>query len=110
MRSTATKQRGRVALIRKGSGLVFGTVEIIGCTEKLSRTQMLEEQQRHRINASDITCGTVDNWNRGWMLQGARALATPISYNHPSGAVIWVTLEDAVQEALVRAGHSSRKA
>jgi len=107
MRSTATKQRGSVALIRKGSGQVVGTVEITGCTEKLSRVQMLDEQRRHRIDAADIASGVEDNWNRGWILQDARPLVTPIPYRHPFGAVIWVTLDEAVQKALVLAGHSS---
>jgi len=86
---------------------VVGTVEITGCTEKLSRAQMLDEQRRHRIDAADIASGVVDNWNRGWIFQDARPLANPIPYRHPLGAVIWVTLDEAVQKALVLAGHSS---
>jgi hypothetical protein len=105
MRSTSTKQRGRIALIRKGSGLVVGSVEVVGCTEKLSRHQMLNEQHRHRISSGDIESGKVDSWNRGWMLRDARLLATPIPYDHPHGAVIWVTLDETVQEQLLAAGH-----
>lgn len=106
MRSTATTQRGRVALIRKGSGLVVGSVEITGCTEKLSPEQLLQAHKRHRIEPGEIAAGTFAKWNRGWTLDGARRLPSPIQYSHPFGAVIWVNLDGEVQNALARAGHA----
>lgn len=92
MRSTATKVRGRIALIRKGSGTVVGTAELVDCVGPLTTDQMLENQQHHQIDPSRIRSGEVAKWKHGWVLTNVRKLAAPVPYAHPSGAVIWVTL------------------
>ena len=94
MRSTATKVRGRVALIRKGSGTIVGTAEIVDCVGPLSPDQMLQNHERHRIDPARIRSGEVAKWKYAWVLANVRRLPAPVPYVHPSGAVIWVNLDE----------------
>ena len=103
MRSTATKQRGRIALVRKGSGLVVGTVELSDSIGPFTQTQMLDNTDRHRIETDRILSGAVDKWKYAWVLRDVRPLAQPVTYSHPPGAVIWVSLDTAAQSKLAGA-------
>ncbi len=101
MRSTATRQRGSVALIRKGSGLVVGVAELTDSKGPLNKVEMLANSSKHLIARERIENGEVSKWNHAWVMARARALARPIPYKHPSGAVIWVNLEDDVAKAVL---------
>jgi len=92
MRSTATKQRGPIALIRKGSGRVVGVAEIIDSIGPLSEADLLANHDKHLISEDRIKSGAVAKWKHAWVLRNARPLERPVSYIHPSGAVIWVNL------------------
>lgn len=96
MRSTDSKVRGRIALIRKKSGTVIGTAELVATHGPLNRQQMLANVERHRIDASRIESGAVDKWVWAWELRNVLRLAEPVQYRHPNGAVIWVNLDDEV--------------
>lgn len=101
MRSTRTKQRGVVALIRKGSGKVIGVAEIIDSIGPFSTEQMLQNQSKHLISKERLADPKVSKWNNAWVLRNARLLKNPVPYVHPNGAVIWVTL-DAGTQAKIR--------
>ncbi|QDL35946.1 ASCH domain-containing protein [Rhodoferax sediminis] len=96
LRSTATKVRGPIALIRKGSGTVVGVVEIADSLGPLTEPQMLENTTRHMVTAERIKNGEVAKYKHAWVLKNPRPLTTPIPYEHPNGAVIWVNLQPAV--------------
>lgn len=100
MRTTSTKIRGRIALIRKGSGLIVGTAELVDSIGPLTQDQMLATGERHRIEHDRVVSGAVDKWRYAWVLRDIRVLARPVPYVHPSGAVIWVSLDDAAQARL----------
>ena len=100
MRGTRTVQRGRVALIRKGSGHVVGTVELVDSLGPLTQEQMLENEEQHLIQADRIRRGEVDKWKHAWVMRDPRVLARPVAYRHPPGAVIWVNLEPEVATGL----------
>ena len=104
MRSTKTQQRGRVALIRKGSGQVIGTVSIVGCRGPLSRDEMLAAHAKHRIDSARIESGAVDKWKYAWEVADPVLLPQPVPYVHPAGAVIWVNLDETVCAAVEREG------
>jgi hypothetical protein len=38
-----------------------------------------------------------------WVLEDAQKLSTPVNYQHPNGAVIWINLDQKVQEKLTLA-------
>ncbi len=103
MRSTATKKRGRIALVRKGSGLIVGTVEIRDSIGPLTQEQMLENTERHHMEPERILSGAADQRKYAWVLRDAHSLTQPVPYDHPSGAVIWVTLDLRTQERLAAA-------
>lgn len=100
IRSSPTKVRGRVALIRKGTGMVVETAEIVGTVGPLNREKLLGNLELHQIAPDRIERGEVDKWRFGWVLQNAVKLVQPIRYTHPSGAVIWVNLDSLVTSQL----------
>jgi hypothetical protein len=103
MRSTPTKQRGLIGLIRKGSGLVVGIAEIVESKGPLARDDMLANLTRHLISRERIESGAVAKWKHAWVMSAARALARPVSYAHPAGAVIWVRLDPHVASLVLSA-------
>lgn len=103
MRSTATKQRGLVALIRKGSGQVVGVVELVDSVGPLTKEQIFANQPNHMIANERLADPKVGKWNHAWVMQNAKLFDKPIPYQHPSGAVIWVKLDEAVSAAITRA-------
>lgn len=88
--------RGQVALIRKGSGQVVGTVEIADSVGPLTEAQMLDNTTRHLVTVDRIKNGEVAKYKHAWVLKHPKLLAKPVPYNHPNGAVIWVNLQPDV--------------
>jgi hypothetical protein len=111
MRKTACRLRGRIALIRKGSGQVVGTAEVIDTLPPLdTRDAYAASEDRHRIPPARQATAFADGWRHPWVLRNAQKLSTPIPYQHPRGAVIWVTLAPdvaaRVEEARTRDAES----
>lgn len=101
LRTSGTKIRGRIALIRKGSGTVVGTVDIIDCVGPLSESVMLDNTAKHMVTPERIKSGEVAKYKHAWVLENAKALPMPVSYQHPSGAVIWLNLQPSVVSRLL---------
>ena len=103
MRKTACHLRGQFALIRKGSGAVVGIAEMIDSLPPIgSRKAYAEAERHHGIPPDRQERAFTDGWATPWVLANARALKKPVAYPHPSGAVVWVNLDPAI-EAAVRA-------
>ena len=100
MRTSATKVRERIALIRKGSGTVVGTTEIVDCIGPLNREEMIANADRHQGTMERIEKGEFDKWRFAWVLRDVVKFARSVPYRHPSGAVIWVTLDSSVSSQL----------
>lgn len=100
MRGTRTARRGGIALIRKGSGLVVATAELVGVEGPFDRSQMLATIDKHHISADKIESGEVDKWPYAWKLEQVHCLPQPVPYVHRNGAVIWATLDDAACEGV----------
>lgn len=96
LRSRATKIRGQVALIRKGSGQIVGTVEISNSVGPLTEAQMIDNIAKHCVDADRLKSGKLAKYKHAWVLQNPRPLADPVAYAHPRGAVIWVNLQPDV--------------
>lgn len=94
MRSGQTHIRGRIALIRAGSGLIVGSAELVDSLPALSLEQMRTTQGLHGIPDSQIAGAFNAGWITPWVLRDVRALATPKPYRHKSGAVTWIELAD----------------
>jgi hypothetical protein len=98
MRKTACHHRGRIALIRKGSGRIVGTADVIDSLQSLDTTEAYARAEpQHRIPPSRQELAFSDGWRTPWVLANARAVRSPVPYKHPSGAVIWVNLGSEVK-------------
>jgi len=100
MRSNETSVRGPFALIRKGTGAIWGIATLVDVGRSLTPSEMLASFDRHQIPADLVCSGQVAKWNIPWILADIRSLATPVPYSHPSGAVTWVNLADDVSRAI----------
>lgn len=100
MRSSATQVRGPIALIKKGSGQVVGVANLVDVKGPLSLQDRLETIDKHHISPEQLETGETEKWHTAWVLENARPLITPVHYQHPNGAVIWVNLDRQVQEKL----------
>jgi len=103
MRSSSTNQRGPIALIKQGTGKIVGVANLVGVKGPLSEQDKLNNIDQHQISEERLQSGETEKWNVAWILEGAQLLDTPITYQHPNGAVIWVNLEPQVQEKLALA-------
>ena len=95
MRSTRTSKLERIALIRKGSGLVVGLATIVECRGPLNDAQLSESIDKHRVPVSRI-----GKWRYAWVLQDVQRLEKPIPYRHRAGAVKFVRFDPDVVAAL----------
>lgn len=92
IRGSNTKIRGRVALIKSGSGMVFGTVDLVGCN-KLSLEEYRQGEKFHCVSKKD--CHDLPYRNtHAWEMENPILFDNPIPYKHPLGAVIWVNLSE----------------
>ena len=64
MRSTSTTLRGWFALIRKGSGAVFGVARLVDCGAALTVSEMLSSTAHHQISDAMIRSGAVAKWTK----------------------------------------------
>lgn len=87
MRSTKTKIRGSIALIKKGSGKIVGIAELYDCI--VCDPELLHLTNNHCIprNMSRV----FEKWNVAWKLRNSKKI-NPITYEHRQGAVIWVKI------------------
>lgn len=86
MRSTPTKIRGRIGLIKKGSGLIVGSAVLANVGHPLNEITASMTAEYHMIEDLDL----LKKWKYPWMLKSVVPFTTPIPYEHPQGAVIWV--------------------
>ena len=95
MRSSRTGKRQVIGLIKKSTKHVFGTAELYACEGPLSYEQLMETTNKHGIPANKVEEGFLSKWNYAWKLRNVVEFDKPIPYDHPSGAVTWVKLEQS---------------
>jgi hypothetical protein len=96
MRTRGTTIRGTIGLIRKGSGLIVGLAELVDSLPPLDAAGLAASTDRHGIPPKQHVRVLADGWVVPWVLRGATPLASSIPYQHPMGAVTWVTLDRTV--------------
>ena len=88
IRSKNTNIQGVISLIKSGTGMIFGTVELI-CSKKLHWVEFEGGFKNHQIEEThEVTYEKI----YAWMLKNPIWHPEPIPYKHPQGAVIWVNL------------------
>lgn len=96
MRSKQVHKRGWIGLIEKGSGLVVAVARLVDCIGPLTDEQMLVNHHKHRIEPVRLHTGEIANCRTAWVLTDVMVLSRPVPYQHPSGAVTWVSLASDV--------------
>jgi hypothetical protein len=101
MRKTKCRHRGPIALIRKGSGQVVGTAELADSLPAINdKNEYARAEAHHRIAPNRQLAALDAGWRVPWVLRNVQLLTVPIAYAHPSGAVIWVNLDNDVKNAI----------
>lgn len=90
MRGTKTSARGWVGLIEGGSGLVVGAVEVVDSPAAIDEVGVLRNTDKHQV----VDVGRLVKWKFPWVLSSAFRFETPVAYEHPQGAVIWVNISE----------------
>lgn len=90
IRGSNTRIRGEIELIQDGSGLVVGKCALVDCIE-LSLNDYQNNKNNHCIASTEKM-----PYKRtfAWIIKNAQRYPTPRKYKHPTGAVIWVNLEN----------------
>jgi hypothetical protein len=97
IRGSATKVRGRIALIAGGTGTVVGTCELVDVRGPLKSADLKANARKLNVTQAEMSGPRYyGDHTYAWVLTAIRRLRTPIRYRHPSGAVIWVTLTSGV--------------
>ena len=91
MRGTYTHIRGKIALIRGGSGLVVGTCDLVDVVGPITRNEFQRNRRKAGLRPSEARWLPYEN-TYAWVLKDAKKFRQPRQYRHPSGAVIWVKL------------------
>ena len=100
IRSKFTKKIGPVALIKAGSGTVVGTAilaEVIQLIPKLAfeNADIMGFKGFTKKDANDF------DGEYAWVFKNVVKFKTPVPYKHPSGAVTWVTLDEATTKSVM---------
>lgn len=104
LRSRDTRVRGRIALIRKGSGTVIGVAELVATLPKLSRSKLISNVKKHQTPRREFRKEL--KYTTAWVLRRAVRLHKPVAYRHPAGAVIWVNLRPEVVRRINKASQN----
>jgi hypothetical protein len=90
LRTTNTSVRETIALIRGGSGKIFGVADLVRTQGPLKNQDVVRAAREGRLPSAEVVFDEKYNW--AWELENIRVLKEPREYKHPSGAVIWVKL------------------
>jgi hypothetical protein len=107
MRSRSTRIRGRIGLIRKGSGLVVGVADIVGCLPPLGAEEFASARDRHGVPAEMDEAVLAAGWCIPWVLENVRRLEASVLAGQRSGQVTWVPLAPDVAERVSSACRQS---
>jgi len=92
LRSRPTDYRGKIALIRKGTGMIVGLAELTDCLPPLSSATFDAARDRHGIPPDRDNEVIRAGWVFPWVMSGVRIIDPAIAAQQKPGAVIWVTL------------------
>lgn len=101
IRGSRTNVRETIALIAGGSGTVVGVCELINCLGPLTAQQFKENARKAGMRPEEAKLGYYAN-TYAWVVKNPRRFKNPLPYKHPSGAIIWVTLDEAVEKSVRR--------
>lgn len=89
IRSSHTKIRGEIYLIKSGTGHIFGKVNVVDSI-KLTPDTYFNSVDKHKIENHQNKMPYKNT--HAWVLEDPVLFKEPIPYKHPQGAVIWVNM------------------
>lgn len=101
MRSTPSRIRGPIGLIRKGSLQVVGIADFHDVSGPYDNEQLVSNTHHHTI-PSVMFDEPGYKWRYAWKFRDAQALTIPVSYQHKNGAVTWVELNTEATEMIAQ--------
>ena len=101
IRGRPTQIRGLVVIVKSGTGLAFGTVNLVRVLgplewDDLVNAPELPISEREEVRRSGLPYLST----YAYVLSNPKWFERPIPYKHPSGAVTWVRLPDLDLEAV----------
>ena len=90
MRSRRTNIRGRIGLIKSGSGLIGGEIDIVDCLSGKNCNRRMRYQCKAKHCISDMSM--LEKWPVAWVMENPEIYKETLPYKHPQGAVVWVKL------------------
>jgi hypothetical protein len=103
VRSKNTKKLGPVALIKSGTGTVVATAKI---AEVIELTESLARKNAKKMGMSVVDAVSCVKYY-AWVLSDVVPLKNPVPYKHPSGAVTWVSLDEATSKNVLAEANKS---
>jgi hypothetical protein len=92
MRTRPTKIRGRIYLIKKGSGVISGEAFLYDSPPySFNREGLIKNKDKHCIDYEN-NWNKYKKWRYPWVFKDIKEYDKPIPYDHPQGAVIWVKI------------------
>jgi hypothetical protein len=92
IRGSNTKIRGRVYLIKSGTGMIYGEADLID-SFPVNYELMNKNQNKHRLRFEQWLDMGYSN-PHAWVLENPVRYPEPIPYEHKKGAIIWVNIPD----------------
>jgi hypothetical protein len=91
IRGSQTHQRGRIGIIKSGTGKIFGSVQLVDCIPLHGPDDVdmiIGNQDKHHVPLGGISYLKP----YAWVLEHPLVYPQPVGYQHPQGAVIWVNI------------------
>ena len=101
IRGAKTLVRETIGLIASGSGTVIGVCDLVDCLGPLTAELFRKNAEKAGMRPRDAKLGYYRQ-TYAWVLEKPRLLERPVQYQHPLGAVIWVTLDGNVERAIMK--------
>ena len=96
IRSSATKERGRIALIESGSGTIVSSADLVEVMSPLRLSELSRYETKARFRSDEPIAKLPYKKTYAWVLKSVKRLRRPVPYEHPRGAVIWIRLKPRV--------------
>jgi hypothetical protein len=101
IRGSKSLVRETIGLVASGSGTVIGVCELVDCVGPLTAEQFRKNATKAGMRPSESKLGGYLQ-TYAWVLEKPRLLKRPVPYEHPPGAVIWVTLDGRVKRKILK--------
>jgi len=91
VRGSKTNIRGTIGIIESGSKKVFGTANLLRCSE-MTYSSFIECRDEHKLEITYTELLKIYPKPYMWWLVDIKRYDIPVAYEHKQGCVIWVNI------------------